>query len=128
MGESFQDYSWIQDFEADFPQKVSLKILNQTDFNSFSELFSVHLLAIDHLLLKLLTLCRHTASFKIWISKIQDFLNFELSPMLLALNTMNPLIGCDNRIFLWVDKGSGQTLGLHFRKVDVHSCLMDNFI
>ena len=28
MGEKFQDYSWIQDFEADFPQKVSLKILN----------------------------------------------------------------------------------------------------
>ena len=28
MGEGFQDYSWIQDFEADFPQKVSLKILN----------------------------------------------------------------------------------------------------
>ena len=25
MGESFQDYSWIQDFEADFPKKVSLK-------------------------------------------------------------------------------------------------------
>ena len=28
MGESFQDYSWIQDFEADFPQQVSLRILN----------------------------------------------------------------------------------------------------
>ena len=28
MGESFQDYSWIKDFEADFPQKVSLKMLN----------------------------------------------------------------------------------------------------
>ena len=28
MCESFQDYSWIQDFEAYFPQKVSLKILN----------------------------------------------------------------------------------------------------
>ena len=28
MGESFQDHSWIQDFETDFPQKVSLKILN----------------------------------------------------------------------------------------------------
>ena len=28
IGESFQNYSWIQDFEADFPQKVSLKILN----------------------------------------------------------------------------------------------------
>ena len=25
MGESFQDYSWIQDFEDDFPQKVILK-------------------------------------------------------------------------------------------------------
>ena len=28
MGESIQDYYWIQDFEADFPQKVSLKMLN----------------------------------------------------------------------------------------------------
>ena len=28
MSESFQDYSWIQDFDADFPKKVSLKILN----------------------------------------------------------------------------------------------------
>ena len=28
MGESFQNYSWIQDFDADFPQKVSLKMLN----------------------------------------------------------------------------------------------------
>ena len=28
MGESVQDLSWIQDFEADFPKKVSLKMLN----------------------------------------------------------------------------------------------------
>ena len=28
MSVSFQDYSWIQDFEADFPQKVRLKMLN----------------------------------------------------------------------------------------------------
>ena len=28
MGKFFQNYSFIQDFEADFPQKVSLKILN----------------------------------------------------------------------------------------------------
>ena len=28
MAESFQDYSLIQDYEADFPWKVSLKILN----------------------------------------------------------------------------------------------------
>ena len=76
MGESFQDYSWIQDFEADFPQKVSLKMLNLAEFNSFFDLFSVHLWAIDHLNLKLLTLCRYTASFKIWILKVQDFWNY----------------------------------------------------
>ena len=28
MDEYFQDYSWIQDFEADFPWKVNLKMLN----------------------------------------------------------------------------------------------------
>ena len=28
MGESFQDYTLIQVFEADFSQKVSLKMLN----------------------------------------------------------------------------------------------------
>ena len=49
MGESFQDYSWIQDFEADFQQKVSLKILNYGDNNTFSHLFSVCLKAIEHL-------------------------------------------------------------------------------
>ena len=28
MGGRFQNYSWIKDFEADFPQKVGLKMLN----------------------------------------------------------------------------------------------------
>ena len=37
MGESFQDYSWIQDFKADF----QLKILIQAEYNGFSESFSV---------------------------------------------------------------------------------------
>ena len=37
MGKSFQDYSWIQVFEADFPQKVSLKIPNKEDHTSLSE-------------------------------------------------------------------------------------------
>ena len=64
MGESFQNYSRIQDFEADFPQKVSLKMMNKADFNSFSDLLSVHLWAIDHLNLKLLTLCRHRFEFR----------------------------------------------------------------
>ena len=43
MGESFQDYSWIQDFEADFPYKVSLKMLNSAGNDSFSDLVSVYL-------------------------------------------------------------------------------------
>ena len=33
IGESFQDYSSIQDFEADFPYKI----LNQAGYNSFFE-------------------------------------------------------------------------------------------
>ena len=42
------------------------KMLNQTDLNSFSDLFSVDPWAsVDRLTLKLLTLCRRTASFKI---------------------------------------------------------------
>ena len=42
-GESFQD------FEADFPKKVSLKMLNSADNNSFSDLVSVYLKVFDHL-------------------------------------------------------------------------------
>ena len=37
MGENFQDYSWIQDFEADFLWKVSLKMLNQGDYDILSD-------------------------------------------------------------------------------------------
>ena len=49
MSESFQDYSWIQDFEADFLWKVSLKMLNSADNNIFSDLVSVYLKVVDHL-------------------------------------------------------------------------------
>ena len=37
--------------------------------------------ASDHLNLKLLIFSGHTESFKIGVSKVQDFGNFELSPM-----------------------------------------------
>ena len=48
MGESFQDYSWIQDFEADFPHKVSLKIQNELSrIYSLTDLFSVSLKTLD---------------------------------------------------------------------------------
>ena len=43
IGESFQGFSWIQDFEADYQWKVSLKILNSVDYDSFSDLFSAYL-------------------------------------------------------------------------------------
>ena len=56
MGESFQDYSWTQDFEADFLWKVSLKMLNSGDHNSFSDLFLVFLKTIDHLRLEIVNI------------------------------------------------------------------------
>ena len=31
--------------------------------------------------------CRHSASFKLWISKVQGFGNFELSPMHLEISS-----------------------------------------
>ena len=49
MGEYFQDYSSIQDFESDFPQNVSLKMLNSVGNNRFSDLVSVYLIKVlDH--------------------------------------------------------------------------------
>ena len=79
MGESFQDYSRIQDFEVDFLWKVCLKILNKADYNSYSDLFSEYLKTIDHLNLELLMFCRHTKSFKILIftPRIFEVLNFH---------------------------------------------------
>ena len=57
---------------------VSLKIPNKADSNIF-DLFSVYLKTIDHLSLKIVDICRHTASFK-----SSGFLNFEVSPMMKA--------------------------------------------
>ena len=57
-------------------------MLNKGDYNSFSDLFLVCLKTIDHLNLKLWIFSGHTLSFKIGASKVQDFGNFKLSPML----------------------------------------------
>ena len=48
MGESVQVYSWIQGFEADFPLKVSLKMLCSADYNSFFDLVIVYIKVFDH--------------------------------------------------------------------------------
>ena len=53
----------------------------ELDHNSFSDLYSAFLRKIDHLNLKLWIFSGHTASFKIQVSKVQDFGNFELSWM-----------------------------------------------
>ena len=49
----------------DFLQKVSLKILNSADYNSFSDLFAVYVRTIDHINLNFLIFHRHPAGFKI---------------------------------------------------------------
>ena len=69
MGGSFQDYSWIQHFEADFPQKVI-----QTVWASYS-FWLIFSSSKDNwaVTLKFLMTCRHTTSSEIWISKVQDF-------------------------------------------------------
>ena len=68
-------------FEADFPQKVRLKMQNLANYNSTSHLLSVSLQSIGHFNQKMLIFCRHNASFEICISKVQNFRNFELLPM-----------------------------------------------
>ena len=54
-------------------------MLNSAGNNSFSDLISVYLKGICPLNLEF---WRHTASFKFWFSKVQDFGNSELSPMI----------------------------------------------
>ena len=59
-------------------------MLYYADYNRFSDLFSDYLNTITHFNLKLFIIVgntRHPASFKILISKVQDFGNFELSLM-----------------------------------------------
>ena len=65
--------------EADFPKKVSLKMLNQADYISFPDIFTVNLKTIDHLKGKINSICRPFASFKIKILKVHNFGKFDLS-------------------------------------------------
>ena len=48
-------------------------MLNQGDYNSFSDLFSVCQKTMQHLNLKLWIFSRYTLSFKIGVAKVQDF-------------------------------------------------------
>ena len=55
-------------------------MLSSADYYRFSDLYSVCLKTIDHLSFKLSIISGHTASFKIGVLKVQDFVNVELSP------------------------------------------------
>ena len=59
----------------------SLKMLNSADYYRFSNLYSVCLKTIDHFSFKFGIFSEHNASFKIEVLKVQDFGNFELSPI-----------------------------------------------
>ena len=75
MDESFQDYSWIQEFE------------NQNIKCWIGESILVHLIYFslskdnEHLKFKLWTFYGHIACFKTGVSKVQNLGNLELSPM-----------------------------------------------
>ena len=56
-------------------------MLNSEGCISFCDLFSICLRTIAHLNMKLWIFSGHTESYNIGISKVQDFENFELSPM-----------------------------------------------
>ena len=73
MGESFQDYSWIQDFYGKSASKCCIRQILIAPLVYFQFI-------LGQFKLKFL-ICKHTTSFQIWILKVQDFRNFELSPM-----------------------------------------------
>ena len=71
----------IRIFEADIPQRVSLKILNKADSYGFFDLISVYLKTIDHLNTKLLIYIGILQVLRFDFSKVQDFGTFKLSLM-----------------------------------------------
>ena len=51
-------------------------MLNKADYIGFPDIFSVNLKTIDHLNLKIVSVCRQIASVKISIFEVLDFVNF----------------------------------------------------
>ena len=75
-------------------------MLNCGDYNRLSDLYWDCLKTFDHLNLKLWIFSECTASFKIRVSKVQDFGNCELSPMWMGSNMIyfNPLYTSDSKV------------------------------
>ena len=57
---------------------------NEGDYNGFTDLFSVCLMTIDHLNLKLWIYLVALLQVLRWDLKVQNFWNFELSPMIFS--------------------------------------------
>ena len=76
MGESFLGLLLNSGFWGWLSIERQPQKLNSAGNNSFSDLVYLKVFNLDFLLI-----WRHTASFKFWFSKVQDFGNFELSPM-----------------------------------------------
>ena len=57
-----------------------------SNYYRFSDLYSVCLKTIGHLSFKLCIFSEHITSFKFGVLKVQDFGNFELSPMHVCLD------------------------------------------
>ena len=74
--------AWVKVFRIIPEFRISIEMLNSTD-NRFSNLYSGCFKTTDHLSFKLWIFSGHIASFKITVLIVQDFGNFELSPMLL---------------------------------------------
>ena len=83
MGKSIQDYSWIQDFEAD------LKMLNSAGNNSFSDLVSVYLKVFGHLTWNFWYFEGIQNVLNSDFLKFRIFFNFELSPMHISLYSVH---------------------------------------
>ena len=96
MGESFQI--------------LSLKILNFTDFDSFSDLFSVCLKTIHHLIMKLIRyfLCL----LRVLRFEFLKFRIFEFSPMQMLFQLLNhqlsPVMQCIQFMLMKISVGSDQ--------------------
>ena len=83
-------FTWVKIFRISpefrmlrlpFYRKLASKMLNYAGYNnSFPDLVSVYLKVFDPYLEFLIT-WMYTASFKFWFFKVQNFSNFELSPM-----------------------------------------------
>ena len=104
-----------------YPIKAS-EVLREIIIGSLTSLLN-YLNTFNH---GILCFCKHPASFKIWISKVQDFGNFELSPMIfrsVLLMVLFQVGGHWNKVsILWIDALHPNLTGPHNTVRNVSDC------